>query len=231
VNCRPRARPLPPPSARHLVHRLVGRFDVVDAFGGLILDLVCLVGAPPSDCGAHFEQGHAAKPHRARGGGTLERVDLSVGRIVVYRGHGVGRIHEKSKRLIGDIEHEVVLIELVNGLSVSLPLERARLLCRPLASESELTAVREALRQEPSGSDKRWVARKQDAEAKLAKGTLLDLAEVMRDSGARSSPTSTERSLFLRARECLAGEIAQVRGLDIEDARTWIDEQLARTST
>ena len=160
--------------------------------------------------------------------GAVTEGDLRVGAIVVYTGHGVGRIREKSKRVIGGIEQAVVLIELVNGLSVSLPLERARLLLRLPASESELGAVREALRQDPTASEKRWVARKQDAEAKLAKGTPTDLAEVIRDSGARSSATSSERSLFLRARDCLAEEIAQVRGLDIEDARTWIDQQLAR---
>ena len=155
-------------------------------------------------------------------------MDLSVGRIVVYTGHGVGRVRERSRRLIGGVEQEVVLIELFNGLSVSLPLERARLALRSPASESDLDAVREALRQDPSESDKRWVARRQDAEAKLVKGTPTDLAEVIRDSGARSSLTSSERSLYLRARDCLAEEIAHVRGLDVEDGRTWIDQQLGR---
>jgi CarD family transcriptional regulator, regulator of rRNA transcription len=155
-------------------------------------------------------------------------VDLSVGTMVVYAGHGVGRIHDTSRRLIGGTEQEVVLIELSNGLSVSLPLERARLLLRSPASESDLEEVRETLRQDPYEPDKRWLARKQDAEAKLATGTPLALAEVIRDSGARSAPTSSERTLYLRARECLAEEIAQVRGLDIENAKAWIDDQLAR---
>jgi RNA polymerase-interacting CarD/CdnL/TRCF family regulator len=154
--------------------------------------------------------------------------DLHVGAIVVYTGHGVGRVRDRSKRLIAGVEREVVLIELVNGLSVSLPLERARLAVRSPASESDLGAVRETLRQDPSESEKRWVARKKDTDAKLARGTPTDLAEVIRDSGARSSPTSSERSLFLRTLDCLAEEIAQVRGLDIEDARMWIDQQLAR---
>ena len=154
--------------------------------------------------------------------------DLRVGAIVVYTGHGVGRIRERSNRRIQGVDQQVVLIELFNGLSVSLPLQRAELLLRPPVSEADLSAVREALRQEPTESDKRWLARKQDAEAKLATGMPTDLAEVIRDSGARSSPTSSERSLYLRARDCLAEEIAQVRGLDVGDARTWIDEQLAR---
>jgi RNA polymerase-interacting CarD/CdnL/TRCF family regulator len=154
--------------------------------------------------------------------------ELRVGAIVVYTGHGVGRIRERSNRRIQGVDQEVVLVELSNGLSVSLPLQRAELLLRPPVSEADLSAVREALRQDPTESDKRWLARKQDAEAKLATGLPTDLAEVIRDSGARSSPTSSERSLYLRARDCLAEEIAHVRGLDIGDARTWIDEQLAR---
>jgi RNA polymerase-interacting CarD/CdnL/TRCF family regulator len=154
--------------------------------------------------------------------------DLRVGAIVVYTGHGVGRIRERSNRRIQGVDQQVVVIELFNGLSVSLPLQRAELLLRPPVSEADLGAVREALRQDPTESDKRWLARKQDAEAKLATGMPTDLAEVIRDSGARSSPTSSERSLYLRARDCLAEEIAQVRGLDVGDARTWIDEQLAR---
>jgi RNA polymerase-interacting CarD/CdnL/TRCF family regulator len=155
--------------------------------------------------------------------------DLRAGATVVYIGHGVGRIREKSKRLIAGSEQDVVLIELVNGLSVSLPLERARSLLRPPLSRSELRSLGEVLRQDPIESDKRWTARKQDVQTKLAKGTPIDLAEVIRDSGARSSPTSTERSLFLRARECLAEEIAQALGVGLEDAQVWIDEHLART--
>ncbi len=154
--------------------------------------------------------------------------DLRVGAIVVYAGHGVGRILERSNRRIQGVDQPVVLIELFNGLSVSLPLQRAEMLLRPPVSEGDLSAVRDALRQDPTESDKRWPARKHDAEAKLATGMPTDLAEVIRDSGARSSPTSSERPLYLRARDCLAEEIAQVRGLDVGDARTWIDEQLAR---
>ena len=155
-------------------------------------------------------------------------MNLSVGTAVVYAGHGVGRIRERSKRVIAGAEQEVVLIDLSNGLSVSLPLERAQMLLRAPATESDLDKVGKTLRQDPSEPDKRWLARKQDAEAKLSAGTPLDLAEVIRDSGARSSPSSNERTLYLRARELLAEEIAQVRGLDVENAKTWIDDEVAR---
>ena len=44
-------------------------------------------------------------------------------------------------------EQEVVVIELAEGLSVSLPLERARAQLRPLANEADLHRVEQTLRE------------------------------------------------------------------------------------
>ena len=46
--------------------------------------------------------------------------------MVAYPPHGVGGIAARKKRVVLGVEQEIVVIELADGLSVTLPLDRAR---------------------------------------------------------------------------------------------------------
>jgi CarD-like protein len=80
--------------------------------------------------------------------GTLRRgaytvlVRLAVGDLVVYGGHGVGRVRARQKRLVLGVEVEVVALELAHGLTVTLPIARAQEQLRALANESDLRRVK-----------------------------------------------------------------------------------------
>ena len=74
-----------------------------------------------------------------------------------------------------------------------------------------------------------------EGQAKLVGGDLLGLAEIVRDGmrrethareGAVPKVSNSERRLYLRARQLLAGEISSARGLEQVEANAWIDEQL-----
>ena len=52
-------------------------------------------------------------------------MELKVGTIVAYPPHGVGRVAKREKRVILGVDEEVVVIELANELSVTLPISRA----------------------------------------------------------------------------------------------------------
>ncbi len=60
-----------------------------------------------------------------------EGVRIAVGTVVAYPPHGVGRIAAREKRVVLGVEQEIVVIELADGLSVTLPLDRAREQLRP----------------------------------------------------------------------------------------------------
>jgi CarD family transcriptional regulator len=165
-------------------------------------------------------------------------MDLRVGGVVAYPPHGVGRITAREKRVVLGVEEEVIIVELGNELSVSLPLSRAQEQLRAPASEADLKKVQKALRENGVVSDEIWSKRVQYAQEKLRSGDPLELAEIVRDGvrreqgkTANGTPTklsTSERALHLKARELLSGEISVTRGLDQAEADAWIDEQLAK---
>ena len=162
-------------------------------------------------------------------------VRLTVGSVVVYPPHGVGRVAGREKRVILGTEQDVVVLELANGLSVSLPLELAREQVRPLLDEDGLRQVGESLREDAPTTDEAWAKRVKEAQEKLREGDPVGLAEIVRD-GARREQTPagsgvaklsvSERTLCDKARALLSEEIGVVRGCDRADADAWIDEQL-----
>jgi CarD family transcriptional regulator, regulator of rRNA transcription len=162
---------------------------------------------------------------------------LRVGDVVVYAAYGVGRISAREARVVGGEKRDTVVLELSDGLTVSLPIELAREQLREVSSEAQLRAVQNTLRQEPTTSSKPWIARQRDIQTKLSNGDALGLAEIVRDSAPRPSPADArkgksqsatgEQRVFLKARKLLSSEIAQARGLDAAAAEEWIESQLA----
>jgi len=170
---------------------------------------------------------------------TLVGVRLAVGDVVVYAAHGVGRVAAREKRVILGAAQEVLVLELAGGLSVTLPVERARELLRPLLSKADLRRVQETLREDHTLSQDVWTKRRKDTQAKLKDGDPFGLAEVVRDgarreqrliakhSGSQLSPS--ERDLYKRARRLLSAEISLARDLEPAEADAWIEEQLTTT--
>jgi CarD family transcriptional regulator len=171
---------------------------------------------------------------------TLAAVRLAVGDVVVYAAHGVGRVATREERVVLGAAQEVLVLELAGGLSVTLPVERARELLRPLLSTTDLRRVQETLRQDHTLSEDGWPKRRKDTQAKLKGGDPLELAEVVRDGAYReqrllakhtgSQLSPSERDLYKRARRLLSDEIGLARGLEPAEADAWIAEQLAATA-
>ena len=109
-------------------------------------------------------------------------MELKVGTIVAYPPHGIGRISAREKKVVLGVEEEVVLIELGNDLSVTLPISRATDLLRPPATEADLKKVQKTLREEGVVSDEIWSKRLAQAQEKLRAAT--------RSTSPRSSATA-----------------------------------------
>ena len=162
---------------------------------------------------------------------------LAVGDVVVYPAHGAGRVAARERRVVLGAEQEVVVLELADGLSVTLPMQLARELLRPLVSEAGLSRVQETLREDGALSGDVWLKRLKQVQAKLIGGDPLQLAEIVRDgarrerrltaSGTTSKLSLREKGLCVKARQHLSGEIGLARGLDRAEVDAWIDEQLA----
>lgn len=154
----------------------------------------------------------------------------------MYAAHGAGRVAAREKRVVLGAAQEILVLELAGGLSVTLPIERARELLRPLLSKADLRLVQETLREDHTLSEDVWLKRRKDTQVKVAGGDPLGLAEVVRDCARReqrliakragSQLPPSERDLYKRARRLLSGEIGLARGLEPGEADAWIEEQL-----
>lgn len=163
---------------------------------------------------------------------------LAVDDLVVYGAHGIGRIAAREERVVLGAAREVVVVELPDELTITLPLERAREQLRPLAGAADLRRVREALRADRDLSDDPWLSRRREVLEKLAGGDPVQLAEIVGDGarrerarrakGAKPELSPGEREVFTKAWKLLAGEVARARGLDQAGADAWIAEQLER---
>jgi RNA polymerase-interacting CarD/CdnL/TRCF family regulator len=158
-------------------------------------------------------------------------VKLAVGELVVYRGHGAGRVVTREQRGSGTARQEVIVLELDGSLSVTLPVALARENLRPLATEREMTNVQRTLRTSAPPVESVWLKRHKATREKLAVGDPIGLAEVVSD-GNRRHQTETgrlsvsERELYMKARRLLATEIGLVRGIQPARADDWITSQL-----
>ena len=155
---------------------------------------------------------------------------LAVGDLVVYASHGIGRVESRQSQRS---EEETLVLVFESGLKVTLPLDRAREALRSLSGEQELKEVQRTLRADSSPAVEPWSRRHRRSQAKLAAGSVSDLAEIVRDGIHRQrrrikgSPAPVENQLLRQARTLLAAEIATSRGIELDEADAWIAQQTA----
>lgn len=159
-------------------------------------------------------------------------MEFAVGQVVVYGGHGPGRVVARETQATGSTAQDVVVLELAATLRVTLPIALAREELRALVNETELAGVQKTLRAAPPASDTVWIKRQKATRAKLASGQAIGLAEVISDGALRYQGETLrlsyhERQLYLKARRLLADEIGHARGIDPAQAEDWITDQLA----
>ena len=161
---------------------------------------------------------------------------LAVGALVVYGSYGIGTILRRHKENSDGTTGEMVVIEFANGLSVTLPVDRASACLRPLSGKTEVAAVAKTLRAKGVTEDDSWQRRTKTAKGKLVAGDAVALAEIVRNafrrdgqatpSGGVIKLSAYERELYLEARQLLAAELGISKGVDEQAADAWIGEQL-----
>ena len=156
---------------------------------------------------------------------------LAAGDVVVYASHGIGRI-ESAHAAEGTQPAKIILV-LESGLTVTLPLVRARETLRSLSGEPELEDVRLTLAADVALPVEHSSRRRRFAQEKLTAGEIGGLAEIVRDGLQRERRLTTGSSkpmaneLFRQARKLLTAEIAACRGIEPEAADAWILQQVA----
>jgi len=156
---------------------------------------------------------------------------LAAGDVVVYASHGIGRI--ESAHAAEGTQPARIILALESGLTVTLPLVRARETLRCLSGEPELEDVRLTLGADVAPPVEHSSRRRRFAQDKLRAGEIGGLAEIVRDGLQRERRLTTSSSkplaneLFRRARMLLTAEIAAARGIEPEAADAWVVQQVA----
>ena len=169
------------------------------------------------------------KPQQRKGFRTNEQI--------VYPAHGVGRIVSIDEEEIAGAKLELFVIDFEKDkLTLRGPTEKSEQIgMRKLSGNNvvrkALTTLKGKARVKRSTM---WDRRAPEYEAKINYGSLVSIAEVVRDlyrSEFQPEQSYSERQLYEAALDRMARELAAVQKLDQESAVAKIDEVLLKSAS
>ena len=151
------------------------------------------------------------------------------GDFVVYPSHGVGKIIGTEKREIENTKLELLIIRFEQDrMTLRVPLVKAKVSgLRTLSSKAQMDEAIMTLQGKAKVKKLMWSRRAQEYETKINSGSLVSLAEVVRDlykKEDQGEQSYSERQMYQAALERLAGEFAAVQNVDKSDAATKLEK-------
>ena len=145
------------------------------------------------------------------------------GDFVVYPSHGVGKIIGTEKREIEQTNLELLVIRFEQDrMTLRVPLGKAKVSgLRTLSSKAQMDEAITTLQSKAKVKKLMWSRRAQEYETKINSGSLVSLAEVVRDlykKEDQGEQSYSERQMYQAALERLASEFAAVDNTDKESA-------------
>ncbi len=152
-----------------------------------------------------------------------KKLEFSVGNYVVYPKHGVGRIVElETKEFAGTVLELYVIRFKKERMTLRVPTNKAidsgmRRLSNQVTVEQAFTTLKGRARVKRT----MWSRRAQEYEAKINSGSLVSIAEVVRDLHRKDDQPEqsySERQIYESALGRLARELAAVQKIDEAEA-------------
>lgn len=167
------------------------------------------------------------KPQQRKGFRTNEQI--------VYPAHGVGRIMEIEEQEIAGAKLELFVINFEKDkMTLRVPTDKLEQVgMRKLSEDTVVKKALTTLKGRARVKRTMWSRRAQEYEAKINSGSLVSIAEVVRDlyrSDSQPEQSYSERQLYEAALDRMAREVAAVQKLDEESAIAKIDEVLSKTA-
>lgn len=137
-----------------------------------------------------------------------------IGEKVVYPMHGVGVISKIEEREILGESHLYYILKLsMTDMTVMIPIDKSEELgLRSVVSDDKIDKVMQILKQEsPEDEDENWKSRYNTNQTKIKSGSILELAEVVRNLYIRNQKkelSTSEKRLFDNALQLMVDEIA-----------------------
>ena len=151
------------------------------------------------------------------------------GDFVVYPSHGVGKIIGTETREIEQTKLELLVIRFEQDrMTLRVPLDKAKVSgLRTLSSKAQMDEAITTLQSKAKVKKLMWSRRAQEYETKINSGSLVSLAEVVRDlykKEDQGEQSYSERQMYQAALERLAGEFAAVQNVNTSDAATKLEK-------
>lgn len=149
--------------------------------------------------------------------------EYKVGNYVVYPTHGVGKIVGEETQTLGGIELRVFVIVFERDkMTLRVPVHRAEAAgLRNISTMDQIEKAFRTLKGKARTSRGMWSRRAQEYEAKINSGSLISVAEVVRDlhkNVDQSERSYSERMIYESALSRLVGELAAAEKIDTKSA-------------
>ena len=143
--------------------------------------------------------------------------------FVVYPSHGVGKIIGTEKRKVEETNLELLIIRFEHErMTLRVPLSKAAEFgLRTLSSKVQMEEAIVTLKGKAKVKKTMWSRRAQEYETKINSGSLVSIAEVVRDlfrKDDQGEQSYSERQMYQAALERLASEFAAVDNTDKDSA-------------
>jgi CarD family transcriptional regulator len=145
------------------------------------------------------------------------------GDFVVYPSHGVGKIIGTEKRKVEETDLELLIIRFEHErMTLRVPLSKATEFgLRTLSSKVQMEEAIVTIKGKAKVKKTMWSRRAQEYETKINSGSLVSIAEVVRDlfrKNDQGEQSYSERQMYQAALERLASEFAAVDDTDKDSA-------------
>lgn len=165
-----------------------------------------------------------------------KQAKFQTGDYVVYPAHGLGRVTDIETRTVAGFELEMLVIEFEKEkMTLRIPLGKVGAAgLRGLSSKKDMQDALKTLRGRVRIKRTMWSRRAQEYEAKINSGSLVQVAEVVRDlyrNAEQPDQSYSERQIYQAALERLTRELAAVDRVDEDKAQEKLEAILSAAST
>ncbi len=161
-----------------------------------------------------------------------EKLDFSIDQNIVYPKHGVGNITDIQVQEISGMSIELYVIRFERErMTLRVPTDKAvGVGMRCISDKETMDKAFETLKGKAKIKRTMWSRRAQEYETKINSGSVIFLAEVVRDlyrSGDQSEQSYSERQIFEAAISRLAREVAAVEEICEKEALIKLESVLS----
>lgn len=161
-----------------------------------------------------------------------KKLAFTMGDMVVYPAHGVGKVNSIETQKVAGHELEVLVINFdYERMTLRLPVAKANVSgLRKLTSKKDMSEALKSLKKRGRVRRVMWSRRAQEYETKINSGNPESIAEVVRElyrHEGQPEQSYSERQLYQVAIKRLARELAAIESIDEIKAITKVEKVLS----